>query len=263
MNKKFLKISVITPSLNQGKFIEETIKSVLNQNYPNLEYIVMDGGSNDNTISILKKYSKQISWYSQRDRGQADAINKGMKLAKGDIIAYLNSDDLYFSNTLFTVNDYFNQHERMKWVTGKCRIIDSRGKEIRKWLTAWKNLWLKKVYLKIPTKWGLYTLNFLSQPSTFWRREVIDKVGYFDISLKYVMDYDYWLKTSKEFKLGFIDKYLSYFRVYASSKSGKGYYEQFSEGYRIVQKYTDIKISLLCHRLHDFLTVNIYDRLPY
>ena len=104
-----LKLSIITPSFNQGVFIKETIDSILSQGYAQLEYIVVDGGSTDNTVEILKSYGDKIKWVSEKDNGQADAINKGLKMATGDIVAFINSDDYYLPNALHAVNDFFSE----------------------------------------------------------------------------------------------------------------------------------------------------------
>ena len=135
-----MKISVITPSFNQGRFIEQTIKSVLNQRYPDLEYIVIDGGSTDNTLEILRKYSDKIMWVSEKDKGQSSAINKGIRMATGDILAFLNSDDLYLPHTLKTVADFFKKNQKASWASGDYHIIDSRGRKIRKYVVVYKRL---------------------------------------------------------------------------------------------------------------------------
>lgn len=144
MKKNLPKISIITPSYNQANYIEDTILSVLSQDYPNLEYIIIDGGSDDGTLEILKKYDKKLKIISEKDSGQTNAINKGMKISTGDIISYLNSDDMYLPGTLKTVGCRFTNYHDVKWITGRCRIIDNRGIAIRSIITTWKNLWLKK-----------------------------------------------------------------------------------------------------------------------
>ena len=107
---KYPKISIITPSFNQGKFIRDTIESVLNQNYPNLEYFIIDGGSSDNTLDVLRQNQGYLTWVSEKDNGQADAINKGIRMSTGEIITFINSDDYYLPNTLFKVADLFLTH---------------------------------------------------------------------------------------------------------------------------------------------------------
>lgn len=261
MTKKLPKISVITPSLNQKKYIETTIKSVLSQKYPNLEYIIMDGGSTDGTLDILKKYGNQIIWHSSKDEGQTDAINKGFNKSSGDILSFINSDDYYAENTLQQVSKFFLENDRILWLTGKCKVINGKNEEIRSLITLWKNLWIKKDFLNIKQKDLLLSLNFISQPSTFWRREAWEKTGQFDNSLIYTMDYDYWLRLFKISELGFINKELSYFRVHPKSKGFLDTSKQIDEGYKVMKNYTNsISIKIL-HRMHDFFTLAAYKLL--
>src|SRR3989344_6836696 len=158
MSKKWPKISIVTPTLNQGKYIEKSITSVLEQDYPNLEYLIMDGGSTDGTLKILKKYENRLNWYSGKDRGQSDAINKGLKKTSGEILAFLNSDDYYERNTLLKVGKFFQDNPNAMWVTGKCKIIDAQGVETRTVITAYKNFILK--YLRYRNI--LHIINFIS-----------------------------------------------------------------------------------------------------
>lgn len=184
MSTIFPKISIITPSFNQGQFIEQTIKSVINQNYPNLEYIIIDGGSTDNTLEIIKKYEKHITyWISEQDKGQSDAINKGLKIATGNVINWLNSDDYYEPNTLLKVAKEF-ENPIVNVVSGKGRLFNvnetvgyTKGVDVYKDNICKTIGWLR-----------------MDQPETFYRRSAVQNMGPLNISLHYLMDREWWLK---------------------------------------------------------------------
>lgn len=181
------KISIVTPSYNQGHFIEETIRSVLLQDYPNLEYIIIDGDSCDNSVEIIKKYSKHISyWVSEPDRGQAHAINKGISWAHGDIMAWLNSDDIYLPKCFDKVTEAFRQHPEADVVYGDHIFIDSEGKEI-----------LRKREIPVDFKIMLFGRNHVAQPTVFWRRGVLERVGLLDETLHYALDWEWWFRMGK------------------------------------------------------------------
>jgi glycosyltransferase involved in cell wall biosynthesis len=234
------KITVITPSFNQGSFIEQTINSVLDQNYPDLEYIVMDGGSTDDTLDVLRKYDGRLLWTSEKDRGQSHAINKGLRMATGEIISFLNSDDLYEPGSLLKVGTFFTTYPDANWLTGRCRTIDLAGKEIRKGITLYKNTWLR-----LRSYGVLSVLNYVSQPATFWTRKVVRRIGSFDESLRYAMDYDY----------------LACFRVHPSSKAGSSAYAQFDAEFQIAKRYITSPFLVGLHIAHIALTVRVYRRL--
>ena len=125
---RYPKISIITPSYNQGQFLEQTILSILSQDYPNLEYIIMDGGSSDNSVEIIRKHEDNLTyWVSEPDKGQSDAINKGFQRATGDILTWLNSDDYYLPGTLHTVAEYFTQHPDVECIYGDLQVVASNG----------------------------------------------------------------------------------------------------------------------------------------
>lgn len=241
----FAKISVVTPSYNHARFIRQTIDSVLGQGYPNLEYIVIDGGSTDGTIDILRSYGDRISWVSEKDRGQSDAINKGMRLSSGDILAYLNSDDLYQPRALFAVNDFFQHHPDITWAYGRCRVINENNQEIRRAITAYKNFWMRRYSYR-----KLLAINFISQPATFWRKKIRDEIGLFDENEHLVMDYAYWLRIGQRYSAGFIPAYLADFRMYAASKSFQSYRQQFQDELRLAKKHADSRLPILLHRLN-------------
>lgn len=251
---KYPKISVITPSYNQKKFIAKTIDSVLDQNYPDLEYIIMDGGSRDGTVEVLKKYGKRIKWISKKDRGQSDAINKGFKTAQGDVLCFINSDDYFLPDAFIRVAEYFQKHRGMRWVTGKCLTVDESNNEVRKLITIYKNFFVK--YLRYGKL--LHIVNFISQPSTFWKREILDEVGFFDEKLNYSMDYDYWLRIIQKYKLGFIDANLSCYRVHERSKAVISPEKQFTSEFSISQKYQHSSLISLMHKIHYILAIKTY-----
>jgi glycosyltransferase involved in cell wall biosynthesis len=249
---KLPKISIITPSFNQGQFIEETIQSVLNQDHPDLEYIVIDGGSTDNTLDILRKYNDSILWMSEPDRGQVDAINKGLRRATGEIVAFLNSDDLYEPGALWAVSEYAVDHPEAMLITGQCRNIDEKGEETRKAITLYKNFWLGLRSYRV-----LLVLNYISQPATFWRYAVTEQIGYLDESLHYTMDYDYWLRIGCKYPIHYLHRNLACFRIHSSSKSGTTAHKQFDEELFVAGKYGS-GLPLKLHRFHRFVTVAIY-----
>jgi glycosyltransferase involved in cell wall biosynthesis len=249
------RISIVTPSLNQANYIETTIHSVLDQGYPKLEYLIVDGGSTDGTIEILKKYDKHLTWSSEKDRGQSDAINKGFRRTSGDILAYINSDDCYEPDAFQKVGEYFAKKPDAHWVTGKCRIIDEKGNERRRLITQYKNLWLFLKSYKV-----LLVLDYISQPATFWRRTVIEKIGLFDENEHLSMDYDYSLRAGQHFSLHVIDSYLAAFRIHPSSKS-RLIREHFNSDLAIAKRYTNSHTLQRLHQLHNLLIITTYEHM--
>lgn len=252
-----MRVSIVTPSYNHSQFIERTILSVLNQGYEDIEYIVIDGGSTDGTLEILRKYSDRIIWKSESDRGQSDAINKGLKMATGEILAYLNSDDTYEPNAICRVVEFFKKHPEKKWAYGKCRIINEPDQEIRKPITLYKNVLSKNYdYRKLLTE------NFISQPATFWKRELISEFGYFNENEHLCMDYEYWLRIGQAHPAGVIDEYLANFRYYATSKSGSTVKKMFQDNLRLARQYGQKHpASLFLHQINHYKTVWMYTLL--
>lgn len=257
-----MKISIIIPSYNQGQYIERTLQSILSQkgNFE-IECLVMDGGSTDETVNILKKYEDQISWVSEKDRGQSDAINKGWKRASGDIIAYLNSDDTYEPGTFQKVIDFLKNHPNKMWVYGKAHIVDEQDQEIRRWITWYKNLLLKKYsYAKLLTE------NFITQPAVFLRRKVIDEMGLIDENHHLVMDYEYWLRVGAKYDPGVIHKYLANLRWYPECKSGAMFYKQFREELKVAKQYAKkkgMKWPIWLHTFNYFKIISVYTLLMW
>ena len=247
-------ISIITPSFNQGEYIERTIQSVLQQevNFP-FEYIVVDGGSTDETVDILKKYSERIKWISEKDRGQSDALNKGISIASGDIIGYLNSDDIYFPGTLQKVADQFTLIPEKIWLYGMARMIDDQDVEIRKWISEYK-----KIISGTYSYHRLLCENYISQPAVFFKKEDFDSVGAFDLTLHYAMDYDLWLRLAKVSPPMVIKDDLAAFRMQKHSKSSLNYKNLFIEQYQVHQRYDHNRWLLLKHRVTIALILMIY-----
>jgi glycosyltransferase involved in cell wall biosynthesis len=177
------RITIITPSFQQAAFLEQTIQSVIAQNYPQLEFFVIDGGSTDGSVEIIRRYSAHISWWvSEKDKGQSDAINKGLQRASGDIITWLNSDDLLLPNALHTIAELFDQHPQAWVVHGKTRLFGEGFPTTEKGAP-------------IPCSEALYLGKLpFPQPSAFFRREALQAVGLIDTSLHYGMDYDLFLR---------------------------------------------------------------------
>lgn len=250
------KITVITPSFNQGRYIERTIKSILEQGYPNLEYIIIDGGSTDGTAEIVKRYEKHLDWICERDNGQSNAINKGIRLATGDIICYLNTDDKFEQGTLKTVGDIFAQNSAVMWLSGRCRIIDEHDQEVRRAISEYKNFLLKHYSYRL-----LLITNLISQPSTFWSRQLVAELGLFDENEHLAMDYEYWLRIGKLYAPKIVDSCLSSFRIHPASKSAGSYLEMPRHELLIARKYSESNLLNIVHLFNYYGVCSLYSLL--
>ena len=206
----FPKISLITPSFKQGNFIENTITSVLDQEYPNLEYFIQDGGSQDETISILKKFEAKLTgWVSEKDTGQSQAINRGFARTTGEIMAWLNSDDLLLPGALSTVADYFARHPDVDVVYGDRLLIDRNGMEIGRWIMPGHD--------NTVLSWA----DYIPQETLFWRRRIWDKTGaQVDESFRFAMDWDLLIRfRDAGANFSHIPRFLGAFRVHEHQKT--------------------------------------------
>jgi glycosyltransferase involved in cell wall biosynthesis len=205
----FPKISVVTPSYNQGEFLERTICSVLDQGYPNLEYIVIDGGSTDGSLEIIKKYEKHLSyWVSEPDQGQGDAINKGFLKSTGQILAWINSDDVYLPGAFWKIAELFNKNSNAAIVYGDYIKVDSEDKCVA----------LRR-QPSFSYRICLYGYLTIMQPASFFGRQAFLDAGGVDIAYEYAMDYDLILRLAKGRRVVHTKEYLAAFRIHSSSKS--------------------------------------------
>ena len=211
--RSFLKISIVTPSFNQGKYIERTLLSVTDQAYPNLEYFVQDGGSKDNTVVLLKKHALNLSgWVSEADSGQSQAINRGLANTDGEIMAWLNSDDLLLPGALHIVADYFNDHPDVDVVYGNRLLIDENDMEIGRWILPGHD--------SNVLSWA----DYVPQETLFWRRRIWQKVGgKIDESFSFAMDWDLLVRfRDVGAKFGHIPQFLGAFRIHEQQKTSAG-----------------------------------------
>jgi glycosyltransferase involved in cell wall biosynthesis len=225
-NPPYPKISIVTPSYNQAPFLEETIQSVLSQGYPGLEYLIMDGGSTDGSVEIIRRYEKQLAyWQSEPDEGQSDALRRGFQRATGEIFAYLNSDDTLEPGTLKMVGEYMAMHPDVDLVYGNMNLIDAAGKYL---YTAHPLLDLRILVYENP---------FIPQQAMFWRKTLYVRVGGVDPALRFAMDYDLALKFVLEnARVGKIRKVLANFRVHPDAKSSTIRHVMHSERNEILSR---------------------------
>jgi glycosyltransferase involved in cell wall biosynthesis len=201
-------VSIITPSYNQAQYLEQTIISVLEQDYPLIEFLLVDGNSTDGSQEIIKKYASRITWWiSEPDQGQAEAINKGLKRVKGEIVAWLNSDDYYLPGAVTKAVSAFQTQPSTSIVYGDVLAVDADGHQ------------MKKLHYR---QWDLIDLmkfNIIGQPSVFFRREILDKIGFLDPSLQFLLDHQLWLRLIQRAPMLYLPETLSAARFHNQSKN--------------------------------------------
>lgn len=202
-------VTIVTPSLNQGDFIPQTIASVLTQDYDLIEYFVIDGGSTDQTISYLQQMGSALQWVSEKDNGQSAAINKGWRMGKGEILAWLNSDDILLPGTVSRIVAVFQAHPDVMAVYGDCLYMNEGGRIVGRYPAESFN------YQKLL----LTATNFIPQPTLFFRRSVLAEIGALNEKLHYVMDYDLWLRIGIHSRFYYIPDTLAAMRLHSSAKS--------------------------------------------
>lgn len=224
------KISIVTPSFNQGRFLEATIQSVVNQNYPNLEYIIIDGGSTDESIEIIKKYEQYLHyWVSEPDLGHGNALNKGFAKATGDIMAWINSDDMYLPWCFHIVSQVFEQHPEVQWIVGWHTHYDVKGKIIK----------MNRVYKNI-YDFLLGNYAWIQQESVFWRRNLWQKAGGFiDESYKLMVDGELWSRFFLHANIYHVDCMLGGYRLHNSNRAKIFNQQCDSEMRKIISKLAD------------------------
>jgi glycosyltransferase involved in cell wall biosynthesis len=237
-------ISIIIPTLNSGKYLSFTLDSILKQTYKNYEVILVDGGSSDNTFEVARSFSDNMSIFFHRIVGsdQVSAINYGLSKAHGNIMTFINSDDVYDLDCLSLINDKFLD-DKIMWVYGQGNIIDEKGKQLKSIVTIFKSLFWSFNSYRILT-W----LCYIVQPTVFWRREVFDLAGVFNPKYRYCFDYEWWLRIRKIHKPMYIDKNLACWRTHSDSLSVKNTQLQVSEALEVCRPYAQCWIDKLMQK---------------
>lgn len=226
--KEFPLVTIVTPSYNQGKFIRRTIESVLSQEYENLEYLVIDGGSTDDTLDILKEYQGRLKYISEKDNGQSDAINKGFQMARGEIVAWLNSDDTYEPGCIKRAVEELLEDEKIGLVYADGYITDEEDHKLKVFeYTQEFDFW------KLTNFW-----DYIMQPAAFFRACFLRQIGYLNIDLKYCMDWDLWIRLATVSEVKYVPELWACSREYGETKTSTGGKERLAEITSLLQKYS-------------------------
>ena len=226
-------VTVVTPSLNQGDFIRATIESVLAQDYPGLEYIILDAGSTDQTASVVSDYASRLTFIQEPDRGQSHAINKGFRRARGEYVAWLNSDDIFLPGAVSRSAAELERERHLGAVYGEGYLIDKQGNRTGRFphtrLFDYRRL--------------LYFSDYILQQTVFFRKSIFNQIGYLDEDLHYVMDWDILIRIAKRFELGYIPEYIACLREYPEAKSSAGGAARIQEIRRILRRHTGLRFA--------------------
>lgn len=255
---------IVTPSYNQGQFLKRALDSIVEQTGFSVISIVQDGGSSDNSLSVLKDYGKRVLWVSHKDKGQSDALNQGLKKVlkmskhpESDIFAYLNSDDYYLPNTFVKVAEAFASKPKAVWLVGDCQIVNEHDRAIQQPVRAYKSIWRKILSWPI-----LLILNPIPQPAVFIKVSAIKQVGLFEENLRYTMDYQYWLRLWQTIGAPLVvSETLAAFRIHIASKGGSQFLKQFDEELNVARTVSQQPILLFLHRLHNAMIKAVYSRI--
>ncbi|WP_235153285.1 glycosyltransferase family 2 protein [Dyadobacter sp. CY345] len=222
MTSSFPKITIVTPSFNQGKYLEETILSVIDQGYPNLEYIIIDGGSTDESLSIIKKYENQLAyWVSEKDEGLYHGIQKGFEKSSGEIMAWINADDMYHKKSLFKTAEIFSKFGHVQWIMGSNTYFDQNGHPFTYDNLPYSQRWSS-------SRLRLFDGQFIQQESVFWRRALWEKAGgYLDQNYSLAADFELWLRFFRYEKLYTTTFMLAGFRLRTENQKSFNQRDQY------------------------------------
>lgn len=233
MPDAYPKISIVTPAFNDVEHIESTIRSLIDQEYPNLEYIIIDGGSTDGTVDVIKKYSHKLSyWVSERDQGMYHALDKGFRLSTGELMGWLNADDIHHTRSLFTIAEIFSLSGEINWIQGTPNAIDEMGRIV---FASPRSI--DKYYFY--RKEHLRTRQYIQQESTFWRRELWRKAGgYISLDYRYAGDFELWIRFFQWDQLQSVPGLLGSFRMCSSGQASVEHYNDYmKETLQILEAY--------------------------
>jgi hypothetical protein len=244
------RVSVITPSYNQARFLERTIRSVIRQGYPQLEYIVIDGGSTDGSVDIIRKYADRLAfWVSESDRGQANAVNKGMARVTGDIVGWVNSDDFYYPGAIDAAVDAFATDPTIGFVYGRGNRVDEHDALIEPFAFT----------RPFDVDTLVHGVDYILQPTVFMRRGALAAVDPIDPTLQWTLDWDLWIRLGRKFPARMIDHVTAASREYAGTKTSNGGFERVAEIQRIVRRHTGEEVSV---GYLNYLMFTLLDALP-